>query len=82
MSERTSAEVLKRGKTLLEGLEKFATAPDLIHSNRTLEVLEHMDTPEAHAWLRTLAQGEPDARLTLDAKAALARLARRPAVGK
>jgi hypothetical protein len=73
----TSAEVRLRAQGLIDGLEKVASSTDLILTGRALEVLEHLDTPEARAWLRTLVEGEPDARLTLEAKEALARLKRR-----
>jgi hypothetical protein len=46
---------------------------------RALEVLEHIATPEAQQVLKTLATGAPEARLTQEAKASLARLARRTA---
>jgi WD40 repeat protein len=79
LNETASAEVRKRVRSILEALEKDASPPDLVLTNRALEVLEHMDAPEARAWLQTIAQGEPDSRLTQEAKAALARLPRRPA---
>jgi hypothetical protein len=40
-------------------------------------VLEAIGTPEARKVLQTLAKGAAEARLTREAKAALARLARR-----
>jgi hypothetical protein len=44
---------------------------------RALEVLEHMDWLEARTALEPLAKGDPEARLTRDAKAALERRAKR-----
>jgi RNA polymerase sigma factor (sigma-70 family) len=43
------------------------------------EILEHVGTPQARQALQTLAEGAPAAWLTQEAKAALQRLARRPA---
>jgi WD40 repeat protein len=42
---------------------------------RAIAILEWMGTPEARALLRVLAEGAPDARLTVEARAALKRLA-------
>jgi WD40 repeat protein len=77
LKETTSAEVRLRAQGLIDGLEKVTSSTDLVLTGRALEVLEHLDTPEARAWLQTLADGDPDARLTLEAKAALARLSSR-----
>lgn len=46
---------------------------------RSLEILEHAGTPEARDLLRRLADGLPDASLTKEARASLARLSRRSA---
>jgi hypothetical protein len=46
---------------------------------RAVEVCERAGTPEARRLLERLAAWAPEARLTRDAKAALDRLARRPA---
>ncbi len=50
-------------------------APELRRQVRAVEVLERVGGPEARRVLEALAQGAPDARLTQEAKAALARLA-------
>src|SRR5262249_22144585 len=50
---------------------------DQLRELRALELLEHIATPEAQQFLRKLADGAPDARLTREAKAALQRLERR-----
>ena len=42
--------------------------------HRAIHVLEYCKTTAARAVLETLAQGAPEARLTLDAKAAVARM--------
>ena len=43
---------------------------------RAVEVLEHVGSPDSRALLESLAQGDPDARLTIDAKDSLARLSK------
>ena len=43
-------------------------------SQRAIEVLEYMRTPEARQLLKILAGGEPEAVATQEAKASLARL--------
>ena len=43
---------------------------------RSVEVIEHLGTAPARQLLRELAKGMPEARLTREAKAALARLAK------
>src|SRR5262249_28966989 len=74
-----SAEVRLRAQRLLEGLEKVEASADWVQTGRALEVLEQLGTPEARAYLLTLAEGASEARLTLEAKASLERLAKRPA---
>jgi RNA polymerase sigma factor (sigma-70 family) len=67
-----SAEVRSRADRLLE---KLATpAPQLLRSLRALEVLEAVGGPEALQVVERIANGAAEARLTRDAKAALARL--------
>ncbi|HEV3256015.1 MAG TPA: LpqB family beta-propeller domain-containing protein [Gemmataceae bacterium] len=70
-----SAEVRRRVQGLLA-----ASGDDKRVSARTLEVLEHLDTPEGLRLLELLASGAPTARLTQEAKASRARLAKRSAV--
>jgi len=41
---------------------------------RALEVLEHLDSPDARRLLRRLADGNPNALLTEEARVALRRL--------
>ncbi len=53
--------------------------PEQRRAVRAVQALEHAGTPDARRLLATLAGGIPEARLTREAKAALARLARRPA---
>jgi hypothetical protein len=75
LAGQPSAEVRRRVQQLLEKLE----GPEVLRRDRALEVLEQFGTPEARRLLAALAKGAPEARLTQEAKAALARLAKRPA---
>jgi hypothetical protein len=72
-----SPEVRRRVGELLDKLRPDVS-PERLGALRALEALEHWGTPEAHEVLRKLAQGAPEARLTLEAKASLQRLARQP----
>jgi hypothetical protein len=74
----TSAELRKRAEALLETIRPGTARPaaELIQSLRALEVLEHLDTPEAKALVETLARGVGDAELTREAKRTLARMKR------
>jgi hypothetical protein len=54
-------------------------SPEVLRTLRAIRVLERTGTPEAQGVLRALAAGAPGARETDDARAALRRLARRPA---
>jgi WD40 repeat protein len=69
---RPSAEVRARVNRLLE---KLATpAPELLRNLRALEALEAVGGAEARQVVERIAKGAAEARLTRDAKAALARL--------
>jgi hypothetical protein len=68
-------EVRRRIELLLERPDDSSSLQAL----RSAEVLEHADTTEARRVLAALAAGAPEARLTIAARAALERLARRPA---
>jgi WD40 repeat protein len=75
LKQSPSTELRHRAEKLIDEI----TAPALpgggdIRSTRALEVLEKVNTPEARDLLKTLAEGRPDAWLTLDAKAVLKRL--------
>jgi hypothetical protein len=69
-----SEEVRRR----LEAYTKKVTglAPQRLRTIRALEALEMCGTPESRAVLAALADGAPDANLTLQARAALKRLPR------
>jgi hypothetical protein len=81
LDNQPSAEAQLRLKQLLAKLDQkqqSGRAPESLLTLRVVEVLEGMGTPEARQFLDTLAKGVPEAELTLEAKAALERLARQP----
>jgi RNA polymerase sigma factor (sigma-70 family) len=73
-----SAEQATRIRKLLDNLQGPVASPDVLRSLRALEVLEQIGTSEARKVLEALAKGEPDNRLTQEAKAVLERLALPP----
>jgi WD domain, G-beta repeat/WD40-like Beta Propeller Repeat len=66
-------EQRERACRLLKAVEA-GNSPERLRYLRAIEVLEYADTPAGRIVLKTLAGGVPTAGLTLDAKAALARL--------
>lgn len=63
---------------VLEKLDDFKIpSPVEMQSLRTVQVLEHLATPEAKDLLKKPAEGAEGARLTKEAKASLERLSRR-----
>jgi len=77
-----SLEVRRRIEQLLEQPRKPSLSPEQLRELRAVEVLEHIGTPAAQDVLKTLTKGAADARLTQEAKAALERLAKRPAANR
>jgi hypothetical protein len=77
LQNRPAAETRRRVERLLERLEAWLPSPDQLRFLRAVEVLEHLDTPEAKQALESLAQGTPAARLTQEARASLKRLDKR-----
>jgi dipeptidyl aminopeptidase/acylaminoacyl peptidase len=76
-----SAEVKRRAGRLLAPLDAHPGAlPDERLASRALGVLERVGTDEARRLVKELADGCPTARQTQEARAALARLARRKQV--
>ena len=73
-----SAEVRRRVEELLRKLDGPMPSSGQLRDLRSVEVLEHIGTPEAKQVLQTLAKGAPEARLTQEAKASLERLTKRP----
>jgi WD40 repeat protein len=76
-----SAEMRKRLQTLLDRLEQnpVRLSADEVRHVRAVWVLEQIGSAEAQSLLKDLANGEPEARITRDAKASLQRLVRRSA---
>jgi hypothetical protein len=72
-----SAEARRRAEELLTRAEGPITDPKRLQQLRALEVLEAVGNAEARQLLQRLAEGGPDVRLTLDARAVLDRLRRR-----
>jgi WD40 repeat protein len=68
-----SAEVRDRAGRLLGKLSAPAASPERLRARRALEVLEHLEGPEAAALLKSLAAGNAEAALTREARAMLGR---------
>jgi RNA polymerase sigma factor (sigma-70 family) len=66
-----SAELKRAVEALLAAVRE--ATPEQVRESRRLELLERLGTPEARELLRKLAKGNPDARLTKEAAAALKR---------
>jgi RNA polymerase sigma factor (sigma-70 family) len=75
LAEKPSLEMRQRIKQVLSKLEPTASA-ERLRELRAIQVLEYADTNEAREFLRTLAKGLAESRLTREAKASLQRLAR------
>jgi WD40 repeat protein len=81
LKKRPGLEVERRIQKLLDALRRGPT-PEELRQMRAVQALELADTPEARAVLREWAGGAPGARLTEDARAALARLRERNVSGR
>jgi RNA polymerase sigma factor (sigma-70 family) len=79
LEDRPSPELRRRAEALLEKLNGPVPPGERLRGVRAVEVLEHIGTPEARKLLADLSDGAAGARLTEDAKAALARLDARAA---
>ncbi|HKB39978.1 MAG TPA: hypothetical protein VKD72_26315, partial [Gemmataceae bacterium] len=73
------AEQRRRIEELLEKLNEPGPKREMLRPTRAIEILERLGSPEARGVLQALAEGQPDAWLTREAKAALQRLGRRAA---
>jgi hypothetical protein len=73
---RPSLEVRLRVERLLEMREAAGRSPERFRIPRALQVLEHAGTQDARQLLERLSRGAAETRLTQEARAALARLAR------
>ena len=72
-----SLEARVRAQRLLETLKVANVASPELVGVRVVEVLESSDAPAARELLKELAKGDPDAALTLEAKAAVQRFVER-----
>jgi RNA polymerase sigma factor (sigma-70 family) len=81
LAGKPSAEARRRLDEIVQKLSRKWRNPagGELRTLRALEVLERIGTPEAQRVLRSIANGVPDAPPTVEAKAALGRLASRPA---
>jgi hypothetical protein len=79
LEAKPSLEVRRRIEALLELLNKNRWTGMPLQSWRALAVLERIGTDDARQLLERLAKGDPDARLSQEAVAALERLQRRKA---
>jgi tricorn protease-like protein len=70
-------EMQRRLEDLQEKLKDLPRSPQRLRCLRSLQVLEHIGSPEAIRLLETLAAGDPNAWLTREARGSLDRLARR-----
>jgi hypothetical protein len=77
LGAKPGAEGKRRIEQMLEKLKGRPTSGGLLRSVRAIEVLEHIGNPEAQELLRKLAGGWPEAPMTKEARAVLARW-RRP----
>ncbi len=77
VAESPSLEVKARAKELLDDIASGNSSPDRMQVSRALEALECVGTAEAVKLLRDLAQGEPTAQLTREARTAVERLTQR-----
>jgi hypothetical protein len=73
----TDVDVKLRLFVVLRGLQGDATTKTGLRTLRALETLERIGNAEALALVKALARGVPDAALTKEARACLARMTRR-----
>ena len=72
LEEKPNLEVRRRLEELLSKSEEVT--PKSLQQHRAIATLEWIGTADAVALLRTLAEGAPRARPTIEARAALKRL--------
>jgi hypothetical protein len=74
LAAKPSVEASRRIDLLLEAMKRAPFSPDQLQAMRGVEVLERIGTTEARDWLSALAQGDPFAQATREARLALHRL--------
>lgn len=72
-----SLEVRRRMERILDQLPVEQLQRERERERRALQVLERMNTPESRKLVQELADGAPDAALTVDAKSTLERMEKR-----
>ncbi len=79
LEQKPALETRQRIERLLDKLNAAwqKPSPDCLRTLRALEMLEHMNTPEARRFLQQLADGMAEVELTRQAKAGLKRLEKR-----
>jgi hypothetical protein len=75
LAEESDLEARRRLEKLLADY-RVRPGPAVTRELRAIEVLERLNTPEARRLLTELAAGNPDARLTVEARAAFGRVRR------
>ena len=75
LAGKPSAELRLQVEIMLKNLEGPIARPEQMRAVRAVELLERLGTPAARGLLEELAAGVPEARLTQEAKGALARMA-------
>jgi WD40 repeat protein len=78
LSGKISAEATKRIRQLLEKLEVPGLSPEQMRAMHAVEALEQIGSAKAREVLRALSKGAAGARLTQEAREALARLEKQP----
>ncbi|MFL5246151.1 MAG: sigma-70 family RNA polymerase sigma factor [Gemmataceae bacterium] len=74
LAKKPSAEVTRRLERLLAKIEDEGQSGELLRDLRSLEILEHIANAQAKNLFERLSTGAPQARLTIEAQASLARL--------
>jgi WD40 repeat protein len=67
-------EARRRIENLLDAMVRMEVTPEELQAIRGVEILERIATPEARDWLSAPSKGDPHARGTQEAMAALKRL--------
>jgi hypothetical protein len=81
LENRPAPETQRRTERLLDKIRAPVMSAELIRSVRSVEVLERIGKPQAQDVLKALTIGDPEARLTQEAKASVERLAKRGTAG-
>jgi hypothetical protein len=81
LTNQPSLEVKRRLQDILAAIEPklIPDSPERLRQLRTVQVLESLGTVEARQLVQALAKGVPEASLTQESQAALARLTKRSA---